>query len=574
MILTDADGRITTWNSGARKLFRRGEEETLGQPISVLFTEHDRASAVPQRELATATEEGAASDDRWQARKDGSHFWASGVTTALRDPDGNLRGFAKILRDNTARRAAEATRLHFRALFESAPGLYVVLRPDDYEILAASDAFLEATMTRREDIVGRGLFQVFPDNPAEPDADGVRNLTASLARVTANRRADVMAVQRYPVRRPASEGGEFEERWWSPVNSPVMGPDREIAYIILRVEDVTPFIRRMHEEGRESEGHQLLESRARHMEADIVLRAREIQRANEELSRLNALLESQAVERERLLATAQRAREEAEKKGLEAMAAGEVKTQFVATMSHELRTPLNAIAGYVQLLDMGVHGPITPTQHEALARVERAQRHLLALINDVLNFTRLDAGRVEYDVRPTDLGAVIADVGAMMQTQLETKNITFDVRPPRGTCLVWADADKLRQILLNLLANATKFTPADGRVTVDVALDETEELAWLRVRDTGIGIPAEKQEAIFHPFVQIDRSLTRPTEGIGLGLTISRDLARGMGGDLTLESTQAGGSTFTVTLRRARKAERDGAVARAARDGDDRAVTR
>jgi len=313
---------------------------------------------------------------------------------------------------------------------------------------------------------------------------------------------------------------------------------------------VTPFILRMREEGRELEGHQLLETRARHMEADIVLRAHEIHHANEELSRLNALLEAQAVERERLLQAAQRARDDAERKGREALVASEAKTQFVATMSHELRTPLNAIAGHVQLLDMEVHGPITPLQHEALARVERAQRHLLALINDVLNLTRLDAGRVEYDVRPTDLGTILTDVASMMETQLRSKDLTFDVRPPRGTLLVWADGDKLSQILLNLLANAVKFTPAGGRVTVDVTLDETEGVARLRVTDSGVGIPREKQDAVFHPFVQINRSLTRPMEGIGLGLTISRDLARGMGGDLTLESVEGRGSTFTVTLRR------------------------
>jgi two-component system, chemotaxis family, CheB/CheR fusion protein len=550
MIMTDPEGRITTWNSGARKLFGRTEGETIGQTLSVLFTDDDRLAGVPERELATAIQEGAATDDRWQQRKDGTRFWASGSTTALRDASGTLRGFARILRDNTARQAAEAARFHFQALFESAPGLYVVLRPDNYEVLAASDAYVEAMMTKREDIVGRGLFEAFPDDPSEPNADGVRNLTASFERVKATRRTDAIAVQRYPIRRPASDGGQFEERWWSPVNSPVAGPDGDIAYIIHRVEDITPFIRWMKEEGREGEGHRLLESRARHMEADIVLRAHEIHRVNEELSRLNALLEVQAVEHERLLSAAQRAREEAERKGLEALAASEVKTQFVATMSHELRTPLNAIAGHVQLLDMEVHGPMTATQHEALARVERAQRHLLALINDVLNFTRLDAGRVEYDLRPTELGVVMSAITPMMETQLKAKGLIYEVRPPRGTLLVWADADKLRQILLNLIANAVKFTPRGGRVAVDVDLDETQGVAKVQVRDSGIGIPREKQDAVFHPFVQINRSLTRPMEGIGLGLTISRDLARGMGGDLTLESAEGRGSTFTVTLRR------------------------
>jgi two-component system CheB/CheR fusion protein len=282
MVMLDRDGHITMWNSGAKKLFGRTEEETVGQPFAVLFSEDDRTAGVPARELAIAEKNGASSDDRWHARKDGARFWASGVTTALRDANGQLRGFAKVLRDNTDRQAAEAARLHFRSLFESAPGLYLVLRPEDFTIVAASDTYLHSMRTRREEILGRTLFDVIPDDPSDPDADGVRNLRASLEHVKATGRADVMAVQRYPVRRPAGDGGQLEERWWSPVNSPVPGPTGEIAYIIHRVEDVTPFIRQMIAEARESEAHQLLESRAQHMETEIVLRAQELQRANDE----------------------------------------------------------------------------------------------------------------------------------------------------------------------------------------------------------------------------------------------------------------------------------------------------
>jgi len=551
MLMADADGYITTWNSGAKKLFGRTEEETIGQPIAVLFTEEDRATGVPARELATAERDGTALDDRWQSRKDGARFWASGVTTALRDSVGRLRGFAKVLRDNTERQAAQAARLHFRALFESAPGLYAVLRPNDYTIVAASDSYLAATMTRREEIVGRVLFDVFPDDPADEGADGVRNLRASLERVKATNRADVMAVQRYPIRRPAIEGGRFEERWWSPVNSPVAGPEGGIAYIIHRIEDVTPFMQQMRDESREPEGHELLETRAKHMEAEIVLRAQELQRVNDELRRLNTVLEERASERERLLAAAQDARTEAERQRLEAFAANDAKTQFLATMSHELRTPLNAIAGHVQLIELELHGPVTSAQHEALGRVDRAQRHLLALINDVLNFTRLGTGKVEYDVQPVDLGAVMSDMASMIEPQLTAKGISCEVRSQQGQCVVWADLDKLRQIMLNLLVNAIKFTSTGGRIALDVIeRDTTADVVYLRVRDTGVGVAREKQDMIFDPFVQVRRTPTQVIEGVGLGLTISRDLARGMGGDLRVRSSEGHGSTFTLTLRR------------------------
>jgi PAS domain S-box-containing protein len=210
--------------------------------------------------------------------------------------DGRFVGIAITATDISERKRAEATQVHFRALFESAPGLYLVLEPEEFRIVAVSDAYLQATMTKREEIMGQPLFEVFPDDPSDPMADGVRNLRASLERVRSQHLADVMAVQRYPVRQPASEGRTFEERWWSPINSPVRGPDGEIAYIIHRVEDVTPFIRQMQEEGNEATGLRQLESRAQHMEAEVVLRAQELQRVNEQLraseERYRALLQT------------------------------------------------------------------------------------------------------------------------------------------------------------------------------------------------------------------------------------------------------------------------------------------
>lgn len=197
--------------------------------------------------------------------------------------DGRFVGLAIIATDISERKRAEAAQIHFRALFESAPGLYLVLEPEEFRIVAVSDAYLRATMTQREAIMGKTLFEVFPDDPVEPWADGERNLRASLERTRGEKRADVMAVQRYPIRRPETEGGAFEERWWSPINSPVQGPEGDVTYIIHRVEDVTPFIRQMQQQGQEADGLYQLESRAQHMEAEIVLRAQELQRVNEQL---------------------------------------------------------------------------------------------------------------------------------------------------------------------------------------------------------------------------------------------------------------------------------------------------
>ena len=232
-------------------------------------------------------------------------------------------------------------------------------------------------------------------------------------------------------------------------------------------------------------------------------------------------------------------------------AANRAKSEFLANMSHELRTPLNAIQGHVQLLAMELHGPITEAQRGALDRVMRAQHHLLGLINDVLNFAKLEAGRVEYAVEEVEVGAMLGDVAAIMEPQMRAQGLAFSVPAPPPAGRVWADADKLRQVLLNLLSNAVKFTPAGGVVEVagEAPADDAGVLR-LHVRDTGIGIPADKLEAVFEPFVQVSGGRTRVQQGTGLGLAISRDLTRGMGGDLTVASVLGGGSTFTISLRR------------------------
>jgi signal transduction histidine kinase len=243
---------------------------------------------------------------------------------------------------------------------------------------------------------------------------------------------------------------------------------------------------------------------------------------------------------------------EAEQARVEAERANQAKGDFLAVMSHELRTPLNAIGGYAQLLELEVHGPVTEAQREALARIGRSQAHLLRLINDVLNFARIDAGQVEYEITDVSLDETLTELEAMVAPQMRAKQLAFSYRPCGAHVTALADREKLQQIVLNLLTNATKFTPVGGRVVVEC--DADEEFARVRVRDTGIGVPAERLRSIFEPFVQADRALNRPNEGVGLGLAISRDLARGMGGDVVVESEVGGGSVFTVSLPRGRAA--------------------
>jgi PAS domain S-box-containing protein len=264
---------------------------------------------------------------------------------------------------------------------------------------------------------------------------------------------------------------------------------------------------------------------------------------------LRRAAELRTVELADLLDRSRQQAEEIEVRRREADVANRTKTDFLAAMSHELRTPLNAIAGYVQLLMLGVRGPLTDEQRSDLGRIQRSQQHLLSLINDILNFSRLEAGAVTYDLQPVPMTAVLDVAASMITPQVGTKGIVFALEPCPPTLMVLADASKLEQILLNLLSNAVKFTQPGGHVSMRCEVIGDQVLA--HVEDDGPGIPADRLDVIFEPFVQLDRTFGNPREGTGLGLAISRDLARGMQGDLTVTSTLGEGSRFTVSLKRA-----------------------
>ena len=238
---------------------------------------------------------------------------------------------------------------------------------------------------------------------------------------------------------------------------------------------------------------------------------------------------------------------------VEARAAAETanraKGDFLAVMSHELRTPLNAIDGYAELLEMGVHGQLTDVQLEHVRRIRRSERHLLGLINEVLSYTRVEAGAVRYDIAPVPLAEVVAVCESVTAPQRQARRLNYACEGCGPDVRVLADRDRTRQILLNLLTNAIKFTEEGGRITVTCT--EEGDVVRIGVADTGMGIDADQLDRIFEPFVQVDARHTRRHEGVGLGLAISRDLARGMGGELSAVSVPGAGSTFTLTLPKA-----------------------
>jgi PAS domain S-box-containing protein len=241
--------------------------------------------------------------------------------------------------------------------------------------------------------------------------------------------------------------------------------------------------------------------------------------------------------------------EERKRAEQEAWAASQAKSEFLASMSHELRTPLNAIGGYAELLAMGVRGPLNAEQAQDIARIRRSQQHLLTLINDVLNFAKVDAGQTEYRLTAVPVDEALRDTESMIAPQVLAKGLHYSYKGAGKSASVLADPEKLQQIVLNLLGNAVKFTEAGGSITL--SSEFAGQCIEIKVADTGPGIPSEKLDRIFDPFVQAERRLNQPVQGVGLGLAISQDLAEAMGGKITVESEVGEGSTFTLSLPRA-----------------------
>ena len=508
IIMLDPDGKVMSWNTEAQRIKGYTAQEIIGQNFSRFYPEEVARNRFPETVLAEAAAKGRFENEGWRVRKDGSQFWANVVIAAIRDAGGQLLGFVKVTRDLTEHKQIEQLRLQFQALFQSAPGSYLVLKPNrpDFTIVAASDAYLRDTLTRREDILGRSLFEVFPDNPDDLAADGVLNLRASLERVVRDGAADTMAVQKYDVRRP---NGEFEERYWSPVNSPVFDEKKNIAFVIHRVEDVTEFIRQKRKAGEQSPPLTGVQTRMERMEAEVFRRGQELQAANKKLESANQELEA-----------------------------------FSYSVSHDLRAPLRHIDGFVKLLGKQSREKLDERSQRYLDIIADSARQMGMLIDDLLIFSRMN--RTELRHARVSLDALVHEAIHGLQSETNGRPIQWKIA---ALPEVEADPGMLRQVWVNLIANAVKYSRPRNPAEIEVGcnLDNGEFVFF--VRDNGVGFDMQYAHKLFGVFQRLHRA--EEFEGTGIGLANVRRIIHRHGGRTWAEGKIEAGATFFFSLPKA-----------------------
>jgi PAS domain S-box-containing protein len=528
----------------------------------------------------------------------------------------------------------------YQRIFEGSPALFLVLGADEsFRILDASDAYLRATYTERDAIVGRPLFEVFPDNPDDLSATGILNLRSSLKRVLAEGRPDAMAVQRYDVRKP---DGKFEERYWSPLNAPVTGPDGRMQYIVHRVEDVTDISRNDRKAAHSEEA----------MRLDVMLRAQELQEANRQLREITEQFQAVydqglfaarlrldgtvldinrsalevcgfkradvldrpfwecgwwnrspeviawvrgAVEQaiagepfrgeslyfwgdgsehivdfacmpvrdaagrvvvvvptgmdvtERVRAEQNQRELEAERRRAEALAEiDRGKTRFFSNISHEFRTPLTLMLGSLEEMKREAAGTAIPASYlDQMDLVHRNGLRLLKLVNTLLDFSRIEAERVQAVYEATDLAEMTAHLASEFRSAIEKAGLALVVNCPPLQDAAYVDREMWEKVVLNLLSNAFKFT---FKGTIEVSLRKVDDAFELVVADSGTGIPPAELPRLFERFHRVEGAKGRTYEGSGIGLALVQELARLHGGNVTVESELGKGSTFRVTI--------------------------
>jgi PAS domain S-box-containing protein len=593
IFLLDRDGRVVTWNEGAERFKGYTADEIIGHHVSLFYPPKDQLEGKPARLLGIAAAEGRVEDEGWRIRKDGTRFWADVVITAIHDKDGTLLGFCKVTRDLTERREAEERRGLMAAVFDNLPGGIAIL---DLKLRfrAVNAAYCEPFGMVPADFVGRRLFDVFPG--AEAQLDG------RISRVT--EQGETVTIYGYGYR-----NGDHESFWdvtYAPVKdadgatsgvvimcfdvTPRVALEREMAeqrQLNERIVDKAPAGIAFLDAGLVYRRVNFAYADLLGMRVDEILDKsiwevfpgataqfehlmRQVQATGEPYSTTNFSFRFSHQGKEvqtywdftyqpitdghggtgiLILEVEVSDRQENGRLQQEQIARlqelDRMKDEFLSVISHELRTPLNFIMGFASTLEDEVQGPLNDRQHEAIAKILNGADRMLVLVDDLLDFAKIQSGQLDLLVTATPYTPLVEEVLGLMAPLAErkgvalTNHVSADLAPA-------IDGARVAQILTNLVGNAIKFTAAGGQVDVRARVDGGQLLT--EVRDTGLGIEPAERGKLFQRFRQLDMSHTREAGGTGLGLAISKALVEAHGGTIGVESQPGVGSTFWFRL--------------------------
>lgn len=526
--VTDPSGKITYVNDKFCAISGYTARELIGQDHRIINSGHHSKAFI--RDLWTTITQGKV----WKGEiknkaKDGSYYWVDTTIVPFLNEQGKPRHYVAIRADITARKVAQEkilqlnteleervarrtselesankellhSRAELKSIFESLPGLYLVLT-SELEIVSASDAYLKATMTTREQILGRNLFEVFPDNPDDAAATGVSNLRASINRVLQSSQPDTMAIQKYDVRRA---DGMFEERYWSPINSPVLGADHQIKYLIHRVEEVTEFMR---QKSRSPDGPSAVNAHLEQMEAEVFKSSQKLQETNRQLEAANKELES-----------------------------------FSYSVSHDLRAPLRAIAGFTEILQKRYGSSLDVQGLNYLGRVIAAANRMSDLIDDLLHLSRVN--RAEFKPQPVDLSQLAGEIVSQLEQTHPDRKVEFSLSDNVTTN---GDPRLLRIAMENLLGNAWKFTSHKSPARIEFGfINHPDKGPSCFIRDNGAGFDMKYAHKLFGPFQRLHAMNEFP--GTGIGLAIVQRIINRHDSSIWVEAESGKGAVFYFTL--------------------------
>lgn len=397
--------------------------------------------------------------------------------------------------------------IDFQTIFESVPDLYLILDPT-FAIVAVSNAYCQATSIKRDEVLGRNIFDVFPDNPADPDATGVHNLRSSLEQVLQRKVADPMAVQKYDIAIPGPQGNNFEVHYWSPINSPVLAADGSIRFIIHRVEDVTEFVRLKRLGTQQQKATRELRRQADKMESEIYNRAQEIQKKNAELTSLNSELEA-----------------------------------FSFSISHDLRAPLRAIDGFARIFLEDYGATLEPAATKTLERICANIARMEQLIEDLLAFSRLNRQPIKKEV--INLRGTFQQIMDELLEEQPDREIEIII-PPLSPC--YADEKLMKQVLINFCSNAVKYTRKQPLARIEVGQQVVDDEIIYFIKDNGAGFDMQYADKLFNPFQRLHAM--SEYEGTGVGLAIVQRVIARHGGKVWAEAIPQKGATFYFSLPR------------------------